>query len=555
MRRQPLLSRLPGSGSCLLAVAFVAALRGIGSQAAAQGPALQSAGKALAAPADPAAYGAAGPGAGANAGGSANADFDSLIDLITSTVEADSWMENGTGEGDVQPFPNGVYVDADGALCVANPLQPRVGGLSNVRKQGLEGKPTSAASANRKVAPQGDARRPSALRFVSLPRLERAIEALQQAHQPLPSEMLALAGLRRIAYIVVDKTAGDLILAGPAGDWATAPGGRIVAADTGRPVVRLDDLLELLRHDRTNGAKPFGCSIVPRQQSLAAAQEYLAATASQPIEASQRRDWLEGLRATVGVQDVEYYGIDPNTRIARLLLEADYHMKLVGMGLAKGTPGVRSYLATVRPAADGMLPPMTVLRWWFSLAESTVETTAERDVFALPEQCVQVLSENELLAARGQRVHTGQSEELNQQFAESFTQHFAALCDRYPVYGELARIFEASLAMGVVRREGLCELAGWTPTLLVDAGRLRLPQSPAPRRVETVINHRVIGGRQIVAGVSGGVWIDGRESTQLADTLDASRKPASPGHGNRRADDGEDETRTGASRLTHWWWD
>lgn len=33
-------------------------------------------------------------------------DFDSLIDLIVTTVEHDSWMENGTGEGEIQPFPS-----------------------------------------------------------------------------------------------------------------------------------------------------------------------------------------------------------------------------------------------------------------------------------------------------------------------------------------------------------------------------------------------------------------------------------------------------------------
>lgn len=38
-------------------------------------------------------------------GGAANADFDSLIDLIVSTVEHESWMENGTGDGEIQPFP------------------------------------------------------------------------------------------------------------------------------------------------------------------------------------------------------------------------------------------------------------------------------------------------------------------------------------------------------------------------------------------------------------------------------------------------------------------
>lgn len=48
--------------------------------------------------------GAMGGGPG-GLGGAAAADFDSLIDLIVSTVEHDSWMENGTGEGEIQPFP------------------------------------------------------------------------------------------------------------------------------------------------------------------------------------------------------------------------------------------------------------------------------------------------------------------------------------------------------------------------------------------------------------------------------------------------------------------
>ena len=38
-------------------------------------------------------------------GRAANADFDSLIDLIVSTVEPDTWTENGGGEGEIQPFP------------------------------------------------------------------------------------------------------------------------------------------------------------------------------------------------------------------------------------------------------------------------------------------------------------------------------------------------------------------------------------------------------------------------------------------------------------------
>jgi general secretion pathway protein D len=38
-------------------------------------------------------------------GGAASADFDSLIDLIISTVASDTWAENGGGEAEIRPFP------------------------------------------------------------------------------------------------------------------------------------------------------------------------------------------------------------------------------------------------------------------------------------------------------------------------------------------------------------------------------------------------------------------------------------------------------------------
>ena len=111
------------------------------------------------------------------------------------------------------------------------------------------------------------------------------------------------------------------------------------------------------------------------------------------------------------------------------------------------------------------------------------------------------------LAAQGQRVHTGQSDPLNRQFAESFTAHFAELAAKYPVYGELRNIFDLAMAVALIQSEGLPSDAGWQPGLLASSEQLRLPQGAVPRQVETVINHRVINRRQIVAGVSGGVMV------------------------------------------------
>jgi hypothetical protein len=359
--------------------------------------------------------------------------------------------------------------------------------------------------------------------------------------------MLTLAGLQRVSYVLVYPETGDLVLAGPAGDWRTGPSGAIVSAETGRPVMRLDDLLALWRRQRTENSSAFGCSIVPRQEALARTQEFLNASAAKPLEPGGRRDWLNGLRDNLGVQDVEYSRIDPDTRIAGLLLAADYHMKLVGMGLAEGVPGVKSYLATVRLGANGQPPPMSVLRWWFAMPQSTVEATEARDAFAMADKCVQVLSENEMLAARGERVHTGQSEDLNRQFAASFTKEFAALADKYPVYGELERVFDLALALALIEREGLTEIVGWTPTLLLDEKRLRLPKIPSPKTVETVINHRVIGGRHIIAGISGGVRIDGAASLNVtSSTPDAARKLANAK---------KTPAATPVGQNVTWWWD
>ena len=465
-----------------------------------------------------------------NGGGAAMADFDSLIDLITSTVENESWLENGTGEGDIQPFPNGVYVDAAGALKFRGGAGKA--GLNAARSRGLRSSDVATNTASTAAVPAAKsqaaaakseggneldrARQASELRFVSLSKLEAAIADCQERHVPLDAAMLSLAGLQRVSYVFAYPETGDLVLAGPAGDWAGSPQGGLVSLETGRPVVRLDDLLTLWRRQRSEKSTAFGCSIVPRQEALAQTQEFLNASAAQPLEPSGRGKWLAELRDTLGIQDVEYYNIDEGSRIASLLLAADYHMKLIGMGLAEGVPGVKSYLATVRNGADGSPPPMAVLRWWFSMPASTVEASDAHDAFALPQRCICVLSENEMLAARGERVHTGQSDDLNRKFAESFTQEFDALALKYPVYGELERVFEVALALAVIEREGLAEKVGWSPNLLLDEQRLRLPKSPAPKAVETVINHRVIGGRQIIAGISGGVWVDGGKSLQVS---------------------------------------
>ena len=181
---------------------------------------------------------------------------------------------------------------------------------------------------------------------------------------------------------------------------------------------------------------------------------------------------------------------------------------------------------------------MSVLRWWFAMEYEPVATTAERDVFWLRGPGAKVLSENELLAARGKRVHTGTSEELNRRFASSFSEQFEKIAQKYPLYTELRNVFDLSMVVALVEREGLLERAGWRPTVFANADWLPLPQVKVPAQVETVVNHRVIRRKHVVAGVSGGVWIDARK------TLVVERVASELAKG-KRVPEGE----------LVWWWD
>jgi hypothetical protein len=151
---------------------------------------------------------------------------------------------------------------------------------------------------------------------------------------------------------------------------------------------------------------------------------------------------------------------------------------------------------------------MDVLRWWFTLNYDAVVATAEHDAFELRGQRVQVLSENEMLTAAGQRVHTGNSDDLNREFARNFTKHFAELAVKYPIYADLRNLCDMALASTLLRNENIPDKIRWHLLCFGDPQRYQVPLAAAPNSVETVINHRVVNQSTIIVGVSGGVQID-----------------------------------------------
>ncbi|MBI2824025.1 MAG: DUF1598 domain-containing protein [Planctomycetia bacterium] len=473
---------------------------------------------------------AAMPARGAMGGG---ANFGPLIALITNTVSPDSWEDTESGApGRIMPFPNGVYVDAEGMM--RRVAQQDDGQLAALRR------------AERHERVGADVRRSSPLRKVSLARLEREIQLRLAAGEPLDEEMLVLAGLKRVQYVLAYPESGDVVLAGPASDWTLDRESRYTSVDDGQPIVRLDHLVTLLRRQESAPDKPFYCSIVPTNEGMAKAHAFLEKQSGAALKPGQKGRWLEELRKQVGRQAIVFDGIDPGSSVAQVLVDADHHMKLIGIGLAPGTLKVPSYLSMIKVGRGESPPALDLLRWWFTLNYDAVVASADRDAFEIRGQGVQVLSENELLTATGQQVHTGKAEPLNQEFARNFTKDFAALCAKYPVYAELRNVFDLALVAALVDAEGLAERVGWHPTCFTDGQRYPMPTETAPRFVDTVLNHRVVNRTDILAAVSGGVSVDPRNTvkreniqTETSGRLNSDRARNSP----------VDVARRG------WWWD
>src|SRR5690606_11386023 len=117
-----------------------------------------------------------------------------------------------------------------------------------------------------------------------------------------------------------------------------------------------------------DGQASFGCSIDPRAENLKAVQEFVATSQSRgPLSPSGVRGWANKIAKILGAQDITVTGIPADSRVARVLVEADYRMKLIGLGKLKNNARIPSYfdlLAKDPSLASGRLD---ALRWWLTL--------------------------------------------------------------------------------------------------------------------------------------------------------------------------------------------
>jgi hypothetical protein len=421
----------------------------------------------------------------------------------------------------------GVVVDAQGVLQKHIFTDP---GGQLVRER--------AAAAKATLGPRLAAY--SKMRKVSLNRLEKAIVDHQGQ---VTDTMRYLAGLLRVRYVFYYPESNDIVLAGPAEGWLNDPAGRTVGITSGRPVVQLQDLVVALRAFPPGkpGQRVIGCSIDPTPEGLAAMQQFLRATGSQATPADTQYI-VNGLRASLGLQTVTINGVSPKTNFARILVEADYRMKLIGIGLETPPVHLVSFVERANPA---QVSKNALFRWYFVPDYQCVRVSDDNLAMELVGDGVKLVGEDELVGANGGRqASVSKGNRASQAFVLSFTKKYAELAERSPVYAELRNVVDLSVAAAYIRQQDYYGKAHWTMPVLSNEKSFAVEVQNAPQQVESAVA-AIWKGNRLTTPIGGGVHIE----AELA-VAKHNRLPDEKGKVSKLREETQLHLAEG-----QWWWD
>jgi Protein of unknown function (DUF1598) len=459
------------------------------------------------------------------------------LSVMATSVVAQGTGGGGTGGGNTIGTGNtsGVAVNAEGVLRQTTIADP-TGALARQRVQ------EALSRLDRNVA------RPSKLRKISLNRLEREVAKRIAAGQGADDVMRNLAGLTRVEYVFCYPESGDVVIAGPAEAWGEAPSGRILGIDTGRPIVQLQDLIVALRTfaPKSGKSSPFiYCSIDPTPEGLERMQEFLRQMGQQFVGSPQpgfEQFVVEQLRDRLGMQVITVGGIPANTHFAQVMVEADYRMKLIGIGLEQPPVRLKSYVARANPH---QIASNALERWYFVPDYQCVRVSDDSLAMELVGAGVKLVGEAEVVGANGQRSAAQHTNAASQAFVNAFTKVYPQLAERSPVYAQLRNCIDLAVAAAFIRDQDYYGLAKWKPSVFTDESACPVETFNAPKQVASAVNS-MWKGSMLVTPIGGGVQMRPTEAISPTNLLDDED------HAVAKARSGVDLSNLGADQ---WWWD
>jgi hypothetical protein len=412
----------------------------------------------------------------------------------------------------------------------------RVGGVS-IDAAGVVDSPEKAAripmrDALRKLhaaAAPPALHQPAELRMISLRRLEEAVKSAPRTKDGLlPDELLFLAGIQRLQYVFVYPEEHDIVLAGPGEGWKVDEEGNVVGVTSGRPVLRLEDLIVAFRTVENAARGGISCSIDPTP----AGRQRLDALLSRGGKAPP----LGMMKRALGPQQITVTGVPADSRFARILVSSDFHMKRLGMNAEPSrVKGMPSYLEMLRQDSAEVPTP----RWWLECSYEPIGRSDDGLAFELRGKGVRCKAEDDVVDAEGRVAGAGTVSPLAQKWADLMTEHYEELALKEASYGELRNMMDMCVVAALIAKNQLLQKAGCQlPTLFSPANELAAPSYPAPKTVDSICT--AVKGDGVLTVATGGVLIN---SWQIADRTEVRESVQSM----------QAKAKVAADVTTMWW--
>ena len=332
------------------------------------------------------------------------------------------------------------------------------------------------------------------------------------------------------------------MLAGPAEAWAADAAGRVRGIDSGRPALELQDLVVALRAyaPGQRQAPVLLCSIDPTQEGLKRMQKFLRSLGGQITADADTNAIVDGLRTNLGMQTMRVGGIAPNTHFAQVLLECDYRMKLIGIGLERPPVRLASWVDLSRATSNTALT-----RWYFIPDYKCVRVAADGLGLELTGDIVKLVTEDQVVSGDGQRAVSGRKNKASEMFVRTFTQKFPELSAKVPVFAEMRNCIDLAIAAAFIHKQDLYEKAGWQAATFNDEQSLAVETYNTPLQVESVCT-AVWRGDRLLTPVGGGVNIQPNQALMTQNTL-----PDEDG----KVSELRESISLDALPADRWWWD
>ena len=394
----------------------------------------------------------------------------------------------------------GVYIDAEGVL----------------RSTGKPDERLAALRAKAAKLPKDDK-----LVYISLPRIFAEARKLREKGEALPADLRFLGGIVRLKYVFVFPEEKDLVIAGPAEPFDVDVAYRPLGRYTGRPVLQLDDLVTALRHVGPGGKSgALGCTLEVTQEIFDRIQKKTKEVGPMAPSIGNRRA-TELIAEAGGAQPVKYIGLEADNRYAAVCIEADYLLKMFGLGLIESpTPKVKSYMALSTSAHKPH-------RFAFECAYDPMGVSPDGNAFEFRGPSLKVVTS--LYSVEKQDVKEGEIAPAAKYYTRDFSRHFEDVARHVPAFADLANLSDLAVVSALIRKEELHAKAGWDLSWVLDPVACKIDLVKAPASAQTLCQYRQYGNQTIF--VAGGVllspssWVNDRAPDEKGDLKGQTRRP------------------------------